>query len=602
FQVVEGYGQSELVAPCTLTFQGDWVPEHVGPPLPCVHMKLVDVPEMEYYASVGQGEICVRGSTVFQGYFQDVQRTKDTIDPNGWVHTGDIGMWLPNGTLKIVDRKKHIFKLSQGEYIAPEKIENIYQKSEFVSQLFIHGESLKSCVVGIVVPDVEVLKRYASDNGIEGTFSVLCSMPEIKQIILEDMLQLGRENNLKSFEQVKDIYLHPDPFSIQNGLLTPTLKAKRPELRKYFHPQIDDMIPFIKVLNLDLHLMFAVIDEDQEDIPFILFSTNRKMPQSDLWDVVIKCRAAVAWEAAKPLSIETIEVEPPKAGEVRIRIYATGVCHTDAYTLEGHDPEGLFPSVLGHEGAGIVESIGEGVTAVQPGDHVIPLYIPQCYECKFCKSEKTNVCSKIRATQGKGVMPDGTSRFSCDGKVLYHFMGTSTFSEFTVVAEISVAKIEALAPMDKVCLLGCGISTGYGAALNTAKVEPGSTCAIFGLGTVGLAVALGCRKAGASRIIGVDINPDKFEIARKFGCTEFVNPKDFSNRAIQEVLIEMTDGGLDYTFECIGNTLTMRAALEACHKGWGVSTIIGVAAAGEEISTRPFQLVTGRVWKGSAFG
>jgi len=315
----------------------------------------------------------------------------------------------------------------------------------------------------------------------------------------------------------------------------------------------------------------------------------------------IQCRAAVSWEAKQPLSIETIEVAPPKAGEVRIKIVATAICHTDAYTKEGHDPEGLFPCVLGHEGAGIVESVGEGVTSVAPGDHVIPLYTPQCYECKFCKSPKTNLCAKIRATQGKGLMPDGTSRFTCKGKQLFHFMGCSTFSEYTVVADISVAKVNPEAPLEKVCLLGCGISTGYGAALNTAAMEPGSTAAIWGLGAVGLAVAMGAKKAGASRIIGIDINPDKFECAKKFGVTEFVNPKDH-DKPIQQVLVDMTDGGLDYTFECIGNVDCMRAALEACHKGWGVSVIIGVAAAGKEISTRPFQLVTGRVWKGTAFG
>ncbi|KAG0721628.1 Alcohol dehydrogenase class-3 [Chionoecetes opilio] len=283
------------------------------------------------------------------------------------------------------------------------------------------------------------------------------------------------------------------------------------------------------------------------------------------------------------------------------RVLATGVCHTDSYTLDGHDPEGLFPVILGHEGGGIVESVGEGVTSVKEGDHVVPLYIPQCYDCKFCKSPKTNLCSKIRATQGKGVMPDGTSRFTCKGKQLFHFMGCSTFAQYTVVCEISIAKVNKAAPLDKVCLLGCGLSTGYGAALNTAKVEAGSTCAVFGLGAVGLAVAMGCRKAGAKRIIGIDLNPSKFETAKTFGCTEFVNPKDHE-RPIQEVLVELTDGGCDYTFECIGSVEVMRAALEACHKGWGESVIIGVAAAGKEISTRPFQLVTGRVWKGSAFG
>merc|ERR1719414_2240262 len=316
---------------------------------------------------------------------------------------------------------------------------------------------------------------------------------------------------------------------------------------------------------------------------------------------VITCRAAVAWAAKEQLKIETIEVAPPRKGEVRIKILSTGVCHTDAYTLSGADPEGLFPVVLGHEGGGIVESVGEGVTSVAPGDQVIPLYTAQCRNCKFCKNPKTNLCQAVRATQGAGVMPDGTSRFTCNGKQLFHFMGCSTFSEYTVCAEISVAKVNEKAPLDKVCLLGCGISTGYGAALNTAKVEPGSTCAIWGVGAVGLAVALGCVKAGASKIIAVDINNDKKPLAMQFGCTDFVNPKEH-DRPIQQVLADMTDGGLDYTFECVGNVHTMRAALESCHKGWGVSTIIGVAAAGQEISTRPFQLVTGRKWQGTAFG
>jgi len=315
----------------------------------------------------------------------------------------------------------------------------------------------------------------------------------------------------------------------------------------------------------------------------------------------IKCKAAVAWAAKEDLKIETIEVDPPKKGEVRMRVLHNGVCHTDAYTLSGADPEGTFPVVLGHEGGGIVESVGEGVTSVKPGDHVIPLYIPQCYDCKFCRSKKTNLCSTVRATQGKGLMPDGTVRFHCNGKDLFHFMGCSTFSEYTVVAEISIAKVDEKAPLDKVCLLGCGITTGYGAALNTAKVEEGSNVAVWGMGAVGLAVIMGCKKAGAKRIIAVDINPSKEEIARQFGATEFFNPKDH-DRPTQQVLVEMTDGGLDYTFECVGNIHTMRAALEACHKGWGESIIIGVAASGQEISTRPFQLVTGRVWKGSAFG
>jgi len=322
---------------------------------------------------------------------------------------------------------------------------------------------------------------------------------------------------------------------------------------------------------------------------------------SDMTGQVIKCRAAVAWAAKEPLKIETIQVDPPKAGEVRLKVVANGLCHTDAYTLGGSDPEGVFPSVLGHEGGCIVESVGEGVTSVVPGDHVVPLYIPQCYNCKMCKSKKTNLCSVVRSTQGKGLMPDGTVRFHCDGKDLYHFMGVSTFSEYTVCAEISVAKVDVSAPLDKVCLLGCGISTGYGAALNTADVEEGSICAVWGVGAVGLAVMMGCKERKASRIIAIDINDDKEKVAREFGATEFVNPKKF-DRKINEVLVEMTDGGCDYTFECVGNIHTMRAALESCHKGWGVSTIIGVAASGQEISTRPFQLVTGRVWKGSAFG
>ena len=317
---------------------------------------------------------------------------------------------------------------------------------------------------------------------------------------------------------------------------------------------------------------------------------------------VITCKAAVAWEAKKPLSMETIEVAPPKKGEVRIKIVHTAICHTDAYTLDGCDPEGLFPVVLGHEGAGIVESVGEGVTTVKEGDHVIPLYIPQCGDCKFCAHPRTNLCSKIRTTQGQGMMPDGTSRFTCKGKPLYHFMGTSTFSEYTVCAEISVCKIDPSAPLDKVCLLGCGVTTGYGAALNTAKVTPNSTCAIWGLGAVGLAVIMGCKVAGAKRIIGVDLNSSKFDLAKKFGATECINPKDFPDKPFQQTMVDMTDGGCDFTFECIGNVNTMRQALEACHKGWGESTIIGVAAAGQEISTRPFQLVTGRVWRGSAFG
>lgn len=315
----------------------------------------------------------------------------------------------------------------------------------------------------------------------------------------------------------------------------------------------------------------------------------------------MKTRAAVAWEAGKPLSIEEVDLEGPRAGEVMVKLVATGVCHTDAYTLSGADPEGVFPSILGHEGAGVVVEVGPGVTSVAVGDHVIPLYTPECGKCKFCLSGKTNLCQAIRATQGKGLMPDGTSRFSKNGKTIYHYMGTSTFSEYTVLPEIAVAKISKAAPLDKVCLLGCGITTGIGAVLNTAKVEPGSTVAVFGLGGIGLSVIQGAVMAKASRIIAVDINEDKFEMARLLGATDFVNPKNY-DKPIQEVIVDLTDGGVDYSFECIGNVNVMRSALECCHKGWGESVIIGVAGAGQEISTRPFQLVTGRVWRGSAFG
>ncbi len=316
---------------------------------------------------------------------------------------------------------------------------------------------------------------------------------------------------------------------------------------------------------------------------------------------MIKTRAAVAWEAGKPLSIEEVDLMPPQKGEVLVRIIATGVCHTDAYTLSGADPEGVFPAILGHEGAGIVEAVGEGVTTVAVGDYVIPLYTPECGECKFCKSGKTNLCQAIRSTQGKGLMPDGTTRFFKDGKPIYHYMGTSTFAEHTVVPEIALAKINKEAPLEKVCLLGCGVTTGMGAVKNTAKVQPGDTVAVFGLGGIGLSVIIGAVMAKASRIIAIDINEDKFDIAKKLGATDVVNPKNF-DKPIQDVIVEMTDGGVDFSFECIGNVKVMRSALECCHKGWGESVIIGVAAAGQEISTRPFQLVTGRIWKGSAFG
>lgn len=315
----------------------------------------------------------------------------------------------------------------------------------------------------------------------------------------------------------------------------------------------------------------------------------------------IKCKAAIAWGPGQPLSIEEIEVMPPQAGEVRVRIVATGVCHTDAFTLSGEDPEGVFPCILGHEGGGIVESVGEGVTSVKVGDHVIPLYTPECGECKFCKSGKTNLCQKIRATQGKGLMPDGTTRFSKDGQPIYHYMGTSTFSEYTVLPEISIAKVDPAAPLEEVCLLGCGVTTGIGAVMNTAKVKEGESVAIFGLGGIGLSAVIGARLAKAGRIIAIDINESKFELARKLGATDCINPNNY-DKPIQEVIVELTDGGVDFSFECIGNVKVMRAALECCHKGWGESVIIGVAGAGQEISTRPFQLVTGRVWRGSAFG
>ncbi|MAR89693.1 MAG: S-(hydroxymethyl)glutathione dehydrogenase/class III alcohol dehydrogenase [Pseudomonadota bacterium] len=315
----------------------------------------------------------------------------------------------------------------------------------------------------------------------------------------------------------------------------------------------------------------------------------------------MKTRAAVAWEAGKPLSIEEVDLQGPKAGEVMVKLAATGVCHTDAYTLSGADPEGNFPAIMGHEGAGEVVEVGPGVSSVAVGDHVIPLYTPECGQCKFCLSGKTNLCQAIRTTQGQGLMPDGTSRFSQNGKLIHHYMGTSTFSEYTVLPEIAVAKINKQAPLDKVCLLGCGITTGIGAVLNTAKVEPGSSVAIFGMGGIGLSVIQGAVMAKAERIIAVDINEDKFEMARMLGATDFVNPKNY-DKPIQEVIVDLTDGGVDYSFECIGNVNVMRSALECCHKGWGESVIIGVAGAGEEISTRPFQLVTGRVWRGSAFG
>lgn len=315
----------------------------------------------------------------------------------------------------------------------------------------------------------------------------------------------------------------------------------------------------------------------------------------------MRSRAAVAWRAGQPLGIEDIEVEGPRRGEALVQIKATGVCHTDAFTLSGDDPEGVFPAVLGHEGAGVVVEVGPQVASVAPGDHVIPLYIPECGRCKFCLSGKTNLCQAVRATQGRGLMPDETSRFSAKGGSIFHYMGTSTFSEYTIVPEIALAKINKKAPLEKVCLLGCGLTTGVGAVINTARVQPGSCVAVFGLGGIGLSVIQGAVIAKAQRIIGVDVNPAKFELAQQLGATDCINPSDH-DPPIQQVLVDLTDGGVDYSFECIGNIHTMRAALECCHKGWGESTIIGVAGAGQEICTRPFQLVTGRVWRGSAFG
>ena len=311
-------------------------------------------------------------------------------------------------------------------------------------------------------------------------------------------------------------------------------------------------------------------------------------------------RAALAIAAGEPLEIDTVQLEGPKAGEVLVEIKATGVCHTDAYTLSGADPEGLFPAILGHEGAGVVVETGPGVTSIAPGDHVIPLYTPECRQCKFCTSGKTNLCGAIRATQGQGLMPDGTSRFSHGGDTILHYMGTSTFANYTVVPEIALAKIRPDAPFDKVCYIGCGVTTGLGAVMNTAKVEPGSNVAVFGLGGIGLNVIQGARLAGADRIIGVDLNAGKRALAERFGMTDFINPTDTDD--VVGAIVDMTDGGVDYSFECIGNVEVMRQALECCHKGWGESIIIGVAGSGQEIATRPFQLVTGRVWRGTAFG
>jgi S-(hydroxymethyl)glutathione dehydrogenase/alcohol dehydrogenase len=318
----------------------------------------------------------------------------------------------------------------------------------------------------------------------------------------------------------------------------------------------------------------------------------------------MKTRAAVAWEAGKPLSIETIDLDGPKAGEVLVEIKATGICHTDAYTLSGADPEGLFPAILGHEGAGIVREVGPGVTSLNVGDHVIPLYTPECRQCKTCLSRRSNLCTAIRATQGKGVMPDGASRFRCEGtdNVLFHYMGCSTFSNFTVLPEIALAKVREDAPFDKICYIGCGVTTGIGAVIYTAKVWPGANVAVFGLGGIGLNVIQGARMVGADKIVGIDVNPGKRDMAQKFGMTDFINPDEIGRDMVVQAVIDLTGGGADFSFDCTGNVHVMRQALECCHRGWGESIVIGVAAAGQEIATRPFQLVTGRVWKGTAFG
>ncbi|KPH81627.1 S-(hydroxymethyl)glutathione dehydrogenase/class III alcohol dehydrogenase [Bosea vaviloviae] len=316
----------------------------------------------------------------------------------------------------------------------------------------------------------------------------------------------------------------------------------------------------------------------------------------------MKTRAAVAWEAGKPLTIETVEIGGPKAGEVLVEVMATGICHTDAYTLSGMDSEGKFPAILGHEGAGIVREVGAGVTSLKVGDHVIPLYTPECRQCKSCLSRRTNLCTSIRATQGQGVMPDGTSRFSCDGGEVFHYMGCSTFANFTILPEIALAKVREDAPFDKICYIGCGVTTGIGAVIYTAKVWPGANVVVFGLGGIGLNVLQAARMVGADKIIGVDINPARQEMARKFGMTHFINPKEIGNDKVVQAIVDLTGGGADFSFDATGNTDVMRQALECCHRGWGESIVIGVAEAGKEIATRPFQLVTGRVWRGTAFG
>src|SRR3954469_25566617 len=330
-------------------------------------------------------------------------------------------------------------------------------------------------------------------------------------------------------------------------------------------------------------------------------SWRHRRPHSS-GETIMKTRAAVAFAPKQPLEIVELDLDGPKAGEVLVEIMATGICHTDAYTLDGFDPEGIFPAILGHEGAGVVREIGAGVTSVRPGDHVIPLYTPECRHCKTCLSRRSNLCTSIRATQGKGLMPDGTSRFRCDGDPVFHYMGCSTFSNFTVLPEIALAKVREDAPFDKICYIGCGVTTGIGAVIYTAKVWPGANVAVFGLGGIGLNVIQGARMVGADKIVGIDINPAKRSMAEKFGMTDFINPDEVGRDKVVQAIVDLTGGGADFSFECIGNVHTMRQALECCHRGWGESIVIGVAAAGQEIATRPFQLVTGRVWKGSAFG
>jgi S-(hydroxymethyl)glutathione dehydrogenase/alcohol dehydrogenase len=385
---------------------------------------------------------------------------------------------------------------------------------------------------------------------------------------------------------------------LKPDLLASACKSVGQKLTLRYHEGYDHGYNFISSF-IDDHLQYHMKYLSQrvnEPIPRMSFETAGKS---------ISCKAAVAWAPNQPLSIEKIEVAPPKKGEVRIKVFANALCHTDYYTLSGQDPEGIFPSILGHEAGGVVESIGEGVTSVQPGDHVIPAYTPQCCEpeCIFCQSTKTNLCPKIRSTQGRGVMPDGTSRFTCNGKTVYHFMGCSTMSEYTVIAEISCAKIDKQLSLAKASLLGCGVSTGLGAVWNTCKVEAGSSVGVFGLGAVGLACVQAAKMAGAKRIFAIDTNEKKFSIAQHLGATDFINPESLTeNKTVQQAIVEATSWGLDYTFECIGNVEVMRAALESAHRGWGCSCVVGVAGSGKEISTRPFQLVTGRVWKGTAFG